>query len=200
MSAVLETLSHMPEAAVKRHRLSVEEVLELERSGFFRGKPRMELIEGELVEMAPIGPPHASMMDRLTRRLTRELPDSIGVRIQSSIRLGEQALPEPDVTLYRASADGFRHAHPGPGDIFAVIEVADSSLAYDRITKALLYARAGIPLYWLIDLDAQRVLEFRDPHPEGYQEQRQLRDSDALVLAAAPGWSLAVTEIFPAGA
>lgn len=200
MSAVLETLSRMPQAAVKRHRLSAGEVLELERSGFFRGKPRMELIEGELVEMAPIGPLHASMMDRLTRRLARELPDSVGVRIQGSICLGEHALPEPDVTLYRSRADGFTQAHPGPSDIFAVIEVADSSLAYDRVTKALLYARAGIPLYWVVDVDAHRVIEFREPCPDGYQEQRELGGADALMLSAAPDWSMAVGEIFSAGA
>ena len=196
MGAVSERLSDPGLDPIRRHRLTVDEVLEMARTGFFDGKPRMELIEGDLVEMAPIGPPHASVVSDLVRVLNTSLPDTVTVRIQSSLALSDHDLPEPDVALVRARPDRYARAHPGPKDVLAVIEVSDTSLAYDRGAKAQLYAAAGVPAYWVFDVNARRVLAFRGPSPTGYAEETVLDVAATLTLDAVPGWSLPIAAIF----
>jgi len=165
-------------------------------TGFFDGKPRMELIEGDLVEMAPIGPAHASVVSDLVRSLNTSLPDTVTVRVQSSLALSDHDLPEPDVALVRARPDRYARAHPGPNDVLAVIEVSDTSLAYDRGAKGQLYAAAGVPVYWVFDVSGRRVLAFRSPSEAGYAEEVELGLDAALTLGTIPGWSLPLAGIF----
>lgn len=196
MGAVPERLSDPGLSPIKRHRITVTEVLEMAHAGFFDGKPRMELIEGDLFEMAPIGPPHASIVSDLVHRLNTSLPDTVTVRVQSSLALSEHDLPEPDIALVRTRPDRYARAHPGPKDVLAVIEVSDTSLAYDRGAKAALYAAAGVPIYWIFDINARRVLAFSTPSSAGYAEEIELGLDAALTLDTVPGWSLPVAAIF----
>ena len=197
MGAISEQLSDPSLGPIRRHRLTVEEVLEMARAGFFQGKPRMELIEGDLVEMAPIGAPHGSVVADLVRRLNRSLPESVTVWVQSSVALANDTLAEPDIALLRARPDRYATSHPRAADILAIIEVADTSLAYDQGAKAQLYAAAGIPVYWIFDINARRVLAFRQPSASGYVHRIELSPDATLILDAVPGWSLRLHEIFP---
>ncbi len=197
MAAVLESVALLALEPVKRHRLTVGEAMQLVRAGFFDGKPRMELIEGELLEMAPIGPSHASMVSELVDRLIRSLPATVRVRPQCPIELGEFSLPEPDFALVKDRHDRYASSHPQASDVLAIIEIADTSLVYDRSAKALLYARSGIPVYWLIDVNAKRVTQFSQPDASGYQSVTELAPDGRLSFESLPGWSLAVMEIFP---
>ncbi len=197
MGAVSERLSDPALGPIRRHRLTVDDVLEMARAGFFNGKPRMELIEGDLIEMAPIGPPHASVVSTLARRLNKTLPETVIVWIQSSVLLAEHTLPEPDIALVRAREHGYSITHPGPDDILAVIEVADTSLAYDRGAKAQLFAAAGVPVYWVFDVNTRRVLAFHGPSASGYAEEVALGTDAVLTAESIPGWSLPVRDVFP---
>lgn len=150
------------------HRLSLEEYHRMIEAGVFIDTPRMELIEGEIIELTPIGPRHAYVVEKLAKLLIRRFADDVSVRLQLPITLGDGSEPEPDIALVRAR--DYSQAHPGPDDVLLLIEIADSSLVYDRERKAPLYARFGIPEYWVIDTSEPALEIYRNPAPEGYRE------------------------------
>ena len=146
------------------HRFTVEEYHRLGEAGIFSEDDRVELIEGEIIDMAPIGTKHAECVSRLTRLFVRGV--EARVRVQDPILLGSGNEPQPDIAIVRNRS--YATAHPGPEDVLLLIEVADTSLAYDRSTKIPLYARHGIPEVWLVDLAGRAVEVFRQPSAEGY--------------------------------
>ncbi|HUF85361.1 MAG TPA: Uma2 family endonuclease [Acidimicrobiia bacterium] len=166
-----------------RHLFTADEYQRMGEAGLFGEDDRLELIEGEIVEMAPIGSRHAACVDRLTRLLTAQVGDRAIVRVQSPIRLSARSEPQPDVTLLAPRTDFYGEAHPGPGDVWLVVEVADTSGAWDREVKARLYARAGVPEMWVVDLDAEVVDVLRDPGPSGYAEMRRAGRGERLEAA-----------------
>lgn len=167
-------------------------------AGILAPDERVELLDGEVVQMSPIGPRHAGGVRRIYRALSRRVGDRALVDVQNPIRLGNRVEPQPDVALLRPRDDLYLERHPDPGDVLLVIEVADTSAAYDRGTKLPMYARAGIPEAWLADWSDRRrpTLEVhRDRSPDGYRDVRRLGRGERVALLALPDVELAVDEL-----
>ena len=164
-------------------------------AGILHEDSPVELIEGEILAMSPIGRRHKAGVDRLTRVFTSGLGDAAIVRVQSSIVLGERTEPEPDVVLLRPRADFYADVDETPEDVLLVVEVADSSLEYDRRTKAPLYARHGLVELWIADLNRDQLIVFRDPSPLGYATTRVFRRGESLSPLAFPDLRVAVDAI-----
>jgi Uma2 family endonuclease len=177
-----------------RRLLTVDEFQRLAAEGFFPQDERLELIRGEIVEMTPIGDRHALCVMLLNDLFADLRPRGI-VNPQNPLRLpGQRSVPQPDVVLLRRRND-FGSRPPHPEDAFLVVEVSDTSLAYDRGVKIPLYAESGIPEAWIVDLNSDTIFAFRHPSPSGYQEVHQYRREDEISLEAFPGVSLAVKQI-----
>lgn len=176
------------ESFPRRHRITVEEYHRMGEAGIFSEDDRVELIEGEVIDMAPIGTKHASIVDELNHLISRAVPDDCRARVQNPLRLAGANEPQPDLAVVRKNASRYAVAHPGPEDVLLLIEVADSSLAYDRSVKIPLYARHGIPEVWLVDLGNRAVEVFREPSADGYRKVRRYHPGERLK-------SLALSEI-----
>jgi Uma2 family endonuclease len=152
----------------RRHRLSVADYYRMAEVGILAPDARVELIDGEIIDMAPIGSRHNATVNRLAEILKSAAGDTVIVQAQGSISLGAFSEPEPDIALLRRRGDFYWSAQPGAADIVLIVEVAGSSLAYDRDVKVPLYARHGIPEVWLIDIETQRLKRYREPSRNGY--------------------------------
>jgi len=178
------------------HRFTVPQYEKMGDVGILNENDRVELIRGEIVAKTTIGNPHIACVNRLTRIFVRALGDRAIVSIQNPLRLADSE-PEPDVALLAPRADEYATDKAGPADAFLVIEVADSSLDYDREVKGPLYAENGVAEYWIADV-VDRVLEARrQPRPDGtYADVRTLRPGDTADVAALPGVAVAVADLF----
>ena len=168
-------IRHMVAVEIQRHLFTVEEFARMGEAGIFTRDDRVELIDGEIREMAPIGPPHAGIVDRLAELFISRLAGKASVRIQNPIRLGRHTEPQPDLAVARRRTDYYTHHHPEAGDVLLVVEVAESSLLYDRMEKVPRYAKAGIPETWLVDVVAGTITVYTGPGPEGYRGERILK-------------------------
>jgi Uma2 family endonuclease len=182
--------------AVERYRFTVDEFHRLAEAGILGEDDRAELIEGEIVMMTPIGLRHASCVDRLTRLLVQVAGEAAIVRVQNPVVLGERSEPQPDFALLAPRDDFYAGAAPGPGDVLLAIEVADSSLGYDRGVKLPLYGRSGIREVWIVDLGRGCVDAYRGPAADGYAERRTYRPGESLPLPL-PGAAVAVAAVLP---
>jgi Uma2 family endonuclease len=184
------TIAVSPDAQIhlRERRISVEEYFAMGEAGILDDDDRVELLDGRLIDMPPIGPPHSHSVDDLqelfARRLYRPEETLARIRIQSPIELDDHSAPEPDLVLYDPDTPTDRH--PRPTDIYLVVEVADSTVDYDREVKADRYAAAGIPEYWLVDLPGEAVEVFRQPEDDGYAERIRHRAGDSLAIAKLP--------------
>lgn len=178
-----------------RRVFSVDEYHRMGEAGILTEDDRVELIEGEIVQMTPVGSRHAACVDRLNQLLGRALGQRAIIRIQSPIHLSDLSEPEPDLTLLVPREDFYAEAHPTPNEILLVVEVGDSSRSFDAETKAPLYARHGIPELWLVDLETAEVTVHREPTPDGYRSV-ELETGDApLSPEAFPAIRLTVPAI-----
>ncbi len=182
-------------AQVVRRLFTVEEYYKMAKAGILHEDDRVELIEGEIVEVSAIGSRHAGCVKRLNGTFSVRLGRRVVVGVQDPVRLGGRTEPEPDITLLRPRPDYYSNAHPVPGDVLLLIEVADTSQDYDRDTKAPLYARYGIAEYWLIDLEEERIEVYRSPSPDGYREVAMVERGESLHMQAFPDVALTVDEI-----
>jgi len=173
--------------APARHRLDVDAYYKMAEAGILTHDDRVELIDGEIIDMNPIGSPHAAVTNRLARLLNRTVADATAlVSVQSPLRLDDFNEPEPDVMLLLPRADDYRASHPSTADVHLLVEVSDSSLTYDRGTKLALYANFGVPEVWIVDLVGAAVEVFRQPK-EGAYSSRERRTSGALAPGLVPG-------------
>ena len=179
----------------KRYRFTRDDFHRMGEAGVFKSGVRVELIDGEIIEMNPIGRPHRSCVDRLTDILVPSVRSSAIVRVQRSIALGDYGEPEPDLTLLRRRTDFYAESDETPEDILLVIEVADTSESYDRRTKAPLYARNGVPELWIVDLNRTRITRYLDPTPSGYSTTRFYRRGESLSPLAFPNLTISVDDI-----
>lgn len=155
-------------AAATKYLFSVEEFEQLYRTGLFPEDARMELIEGEIYTMGAIGEEHASVVDDLNYMVSRIIGPDLRVAVQNPILIGGKSEPQPDLAVYRLrEGEGFPRHKATPAEILLVMEVAYTSLEYDRDTKLPLYGRAGIPEYWLIDVNNRRIARYTEPSPNG---------------------------------
>ena len=145
------------------------------QSGVLRKDARVELIEGEVIEMSPIGKRHAACVLRLNRLLNRKVDDLAFVSVQSPIGIDDFSEPQPDLALLKPSSDFYANSHPAPHDLLVVIEVSDTSLDYDRNVKLTLYARAGIPEALLVVLPKDVVEVYTDPKNGKYTRVQRLK-------------------------
>lgn len=163
-------------------RFSVTDYHRMGETGILGPDLRTELIDGEIVEMPPIGHPHAGTVKFLSNLMKETVGRDAIVAVQDPVWLDDHSEPLPDIALLRARPDYYRNGHPGPTDVLLLVEVADSSLAYDREIKLPRYARAGIPEVWLVDLAARRLAIHRQPGEGGYAEIRIADDLSAIAL------------------
>jgi Uma2 family endonuclease len=182
-------------AELLTRRFTVQDYHRMVDAGILREDDRVELIRGQVVTMSPIGPPHAALVDRALRTMDRAVGDRAIVRVQGSVQLDEYSQPQPDIALLRPRADFYCSAHPLPPDILLVVEVAQSSLGYDRGLKAGLYAEAGIEEYWVVDVTGRRLIAYSDAHNGEYRSVRVLTSEDVLTPKLLPGCSIAVASL-----
>lgn len=164
-------------------------------TGILGEDDRVELIEGEIIEMTPIGSPHAGCVAYLTELFIRGAEGRATVIVQSPLRLDRHTEPQPDLMLARRRDDFYRERHPGPDDVLLLVEVADTSGRYDRGVKLPLYANAGIPEVWIIDLAQHRLEAYRLPSPDGYGEVRELGTGDRVAPVAFEDLLIEVGEL-----
>ncbi|HEX7999449.1 MAG TPA: Uma2 family endonuclease [Pyrinomonadaceae bacterium] len=163
-----------------KHWITADEYERMGEAGIFCPDDRLELLEGEIYEMSPIGSRHAACVKFLSNLLNRQLGDKLIVSTQDPIRLNDFSEPQPDVALLRWRDDFYRDAHPTPADVLLVIEVADTTVESDRRYKLPLYAKAGINEAWLVNLPDERIELYAEPANGAYQLTREFkRDGDA---------------------
>lgn len=178
-----------------RYKLSVDDYHKLGEAGILNEDSRIELIEGELIEMAPIGGPHMGIVNRLTRLLVLALGDSGEVSVQNPVRLSRHSEPQPDFAILKPRSGDAASTVPGVEDVLLLIEVADTTLAYDRGTKLALYAKSGIAETWIVNAQEKCIEMYRGPSAGGYAERIDARLGDRLSPQALPAISVAVAEI-----
>jgi Uma2 family endonuclease len=149
--------------SVQAAKFTVEQYERMIEAGVFPPEYRAELIEGEIIEMSPIGPRHAACVGRLTQMLSLLLQREAIVWVQNPIRLDDRSEPEPDICVLRPRADFYGESLPTPADVLLVVEVSETTLDYDRRRKLPLYARAGVPEVWIVNLTDERIETFADP-------------------------------------
>jgi Uma2 family endonuclease len=180
-------MSLLMEVWPQRHRITVDEYHRMAEVGLLAPDARVELIEGEIIDMAPIGPPHSSVVNQLTRWLVRAVGDLAIVQAQGAVRLNLRNEPEPDLALFKPRDDFYRHRHASGTDTLLVIEVSESSLRYDREIKVPLYARPDVPEVWVVDLVNGQILAWHSPVAGEYQHQSSISQLGVVTLAALPG-------------
>ncbi len=189
-------LTHPPAVSIRP--LTVADYHKMGEVGIFGKCERVELIEGQLVAMSPIGSPHFAAVNEFNRALVKAVEDRAIISVQNPVRLNDRTEPEPDVAVLRPRDDRYRQALPGPDDVLLIIEVADSSIDYDRGVKRTLYARHGIPEFWIADLDLARVEVYRTPEPDlgRYTSFSNVDRDGSLEVAGLPGVVVPVFAIF----
>jgi Uma2 family endonuclease len=187
-----------PQVPPEPQRTSVERFLALVEEGMLTGSDRVELLEGVIVSMAPSNPPHAAALGLACEALRAALGPAACLRVQSPLVLGPWSAPEPDIALVEGSHRDWSLRHPTSARL--VVEISDWSRHQDRLTKAPIYARAGIPEYWIVDLVERCVEILRDPDRTRarYGLQRFARGQDLIETLAAPGVPIAVRNLLPA--
>ncbi len=181
---------------VSRHRLTRRDYFRLAEAGILSESDRVELLEGQLIDRAPIGPRHAIVTENLNELLVREFAARARIRCQDPVVLDDRSEPQPDLALVRRPWRGYPHTHPEPGDIYLLIEVSDSTLNFDRTVKVELYARAGIPEVWIVDLTTDRVLVHRAPSGGVYGSVIPVEAPGMLCVEALLGVTIPVAEVF----
>jgi Uma2 family endonuclease len=151
----------------RRHRISVQHYYRMAEVGLFAPDERVELIDGEIVDMPPMGTRHAAKLLQLSDILAAAIGDRGMVRAQLPLRLGEDSEPQPDILVVVPRADYYEHQHPTAADTLLAIELSDSTLRFDRDIKAPLYAQHGVPEVWVLDLRANRLIRFRRSAADG---------------------------------
>ncbi len=179
----------------RRHRFDVEDYYRMVGAGILSPHDRVELLEGEIVDMAPIGPCHAGKVTRGEDLLHRQFGDVAMVRVQNPIRIDRYNEPEPDLALVHWRPDFYESAHPTPSDVHLVVEVSDTTLAEDRAQKIPSYGRAGIPETWHVDIPHDAVHVYRDSCPDGYRVVQTFRRGDKLAPLAFPDRELDVSDL-----
>jgi Uma2 family endonuclease len=173
--------------APARHKLDADDFYRMAEAGIFSKHDRIELIDGDLIDMAPIGQGHEAVVMGLNEALVLACQGRAIVSPQNSLRLNLLNVSQPDFAVLRRRADFYATGdRPGPADVLLLIEVADSSLAFDRTVKLPLYARAGIAEYWIVDLKQSVLNAYRQPVADVYAEATEHRAGERVALANAP--------------
>jgi Uma2 family endonuclease len=163
-----------------KHLITADEYEQMGRAGIFHADVRLELIEGEIYEMSPIGSPHAACVKRLSALLNRLFGRKLIIGTQDPVRLNDFSEPQPDIALLRWRDDFYNNAHPTPSDVLLIIEVADTTLETDRKVKIPLYAKAGIPEAWVVNLSEECIELYAEPIGGAYQISKRFARGEAI--------------------
>jgi Uma2 family endonuclease len=179
-----------------RPRVSVEEYYRMAEVGLLAPDARTELIEGEVIEMAPMGSPHAGRVSQLSHLIFPALGNSGLMRVQLPVHLDDYSEPMPDLAVVRPRKDFYSSRHPGSADTLLIVEVSDSSLRFDRDVKVPLYSRHQVPEVWLLDLSHDRIHFFRAPRDGTYTDVSFADDTKSVALSALPEITVDLSELF----
>jgi Uma2 family endonuclease len=183
------------EAQVLRRLFSVDEFHQMAEAGVFNEDDRLELLDGEIVQMTPIGSRHAACVKRLNEWLAPRVKERAIVSVQDPVVLSEGTEFYPDVALIERRPDFYSQSHPRPGDVLLVVEVAETTGDYDRRVKVPRYARAGVPEVWVVDLRARAVDVHREPAGDAYRDMRRAGSGESLAIPGVPDQPLAVDDV-----
>ena len=185
--------------AVKKKLFTVDDYHAMARTGIIGEDDRVELIEGEVIQMAPVGSRHQAVVDRLTRLFVALAGGRAIVRVQGPVRLARITEPQPDLQLLAPRDDFYAAAHPSQADALLVVEVADTTLRFDRDEKSVIYARRGVPELWIVDVTGNCILVMRDPAIQGYRAVTTLSRGESLAPQAFPDLTVSVEELLGPG-
>jgi Uma2 family endonuclease len=181
----------------EKTRISVDRYQKMVATGVLTERDRIELIDGEMINMAPIGPKHAALTARLTKLLVLAVGDTAIVSPGGPVNLGDFSEPQPDLLLLRPRGDYYARKIPDASDVLLLIEISDSTLAFDQTTKRALYARHGVVEYWIIDVEAKRIQLHREPQVNGsYAQAHGFGMTDTVAPQALPSVRLMVQDLF----
>ncbi len=180
---------------LKRRRFTVAEYHQMAEASILREDDRVELVDGETIEMTPIGPRHAGHVNRLAGLFYHACSDLAIPAVQNPVRLGERSEPRPDLALLRRKPDYYASGHPTPADVLLLVEVAETSADPDRRAKMPLYARSGVQEAWLVDLQQETATVYRHPFAGGYRTARVLRRGGQVSPIAFPDRAISVADI-----
>lgn len=183
-----------PLASVRTKRWTRAEYDRLAAAGYFHPEARLQLIQGEIVEMSPQGAAHATAIRRMTRALETVFRGGHDIRVQLPIALSDDSEPEPDVAVVRGTIEDYEEQHPSTAVLIG--EVADSTLHFDQIRKSVMYAAAGIPEYWVLNLVDRTLDVYREPHASGYTTLLRLDPQEFVSPLAVPAARLRVADLF----
>ena len=181
--------------AVTTRKFTVDEYHTMIQSGILHEDDRVELLEGEIVEMSPISSRHAACVNFLSKSFNRYLPEAVIVAVQNPLYLGVISEPQPDLSVLAPRDDFYRSGHPSPKDVYFIVEVSETSQQMDRNIKVPLYARAGIREVWLIDLVNEVVERYLEPQGDAYQRTEKYVVGQEISPQAFPDYRLAVKDI-----
>ncbi len=170
----------------RRHRITVDEYYRMVEVGLLAPKARVELIDGEIIDMPPIGDPHMATVDRINELLIHAVGDRAIVRCQGAVQLGDFSAPQPDLVLLARREDYYSTRRAVAEDIFLTIEVSDTTLSYDRGRKMALYARHRVPELWVIDVNSRRLHLYRRPSENAYLDVSSLEAPSTMTVERLP--------------
>jgi Uma2 family endonuclease len=177
-----------------RRRFTIEEYVKMAATGILAEDERVELIDGEIVEMGPMSVPHPAIVTNLTHLLIPRIEGRAWLWVHGAVRVPPRSMPQPDLALLHLRS--YRREGPTTADTLLFIEVADTSLQYDRTVKLRLYARAGIPEYWIVDEHTETVEVYRSPSGEQYADRQVLARGETLAPLACPDATIPVDPVF----
>lgn len=178
-----------------KHRFGVKEYYRMAETGVLPLNARVELLNGEIIDMSPIGPFHGSVVGLLTSMLGDMSRKRWLVWPQNPVHLDDFSEPQPDLMLLRPAADFYRKRHPRPEDVYLLIEVSDTTLEADRAEKLPAYGRAGIPEVWIVNLNEQVIEVYREPHFAGYGSKTVVDTDGQVAPIAFPDANVDVTKL-----
>ncbi len=192
----MTTLMASPPAAVPtRRRFTVAEYHAMAKAGILTEKDRVELLDGDIIVMPPIGDWHAATVKRLNNAMLPPLQGRAIVSVQDPTRLDNNSEPQPDVMLLRWRDDFYEGGHPGPADVLLLIEVSDTTIDYDRNQKLPRYARAGVPEVWINNRGNRRIEAYTEPAGDEYTTVRYAGPGESIAPQAFPDTALQVDRI-----
>jgi hypothetical protein len=181
------------------HRFTRREYYRMAETGVLQPEARVELLDGQILEMSPIGPSHGSAVKRLNDFFSNLPHGRWLLAVQDPVALDDFSEPQPDLMLLKRAPDFYEKRHPGPDDVFLLVEVSDSTLLFDRGEKLPIYGRAGIREVWIVNLPDQTIEVYRDPHYQGYASTEILRPGQQARPLAFPDVVVDVAELLRHG-
>jgi Uma2 family endonuclease len=172
---------------IAKRKLTVSDFLRMAEVGLFAPAERVELLDGEIYAMSPPSSRHIAWVNRVMKALERSSGDYVIVQVQSPVRLSEDSAPEPDVAVLAPRDDFYESGLPGAADIYLVVEVSVATLHHDRTVKLSAYARAGVPEYWIVNVDEAQLEVYREPRGDHYRMRLLLSLGEAVTPLAVPG-------------